>query len=379
MKNCKSVLFLCLFGLFICQVTAQEVDKLSFTNDGWAYPTAQIKPVKGKKVKNVILMIGDGMGLTQVSTAWVANKGHLFLDNFTCTGLSRTTAANKLITDSGAAGTAIATGQKTTYHSVGVDTSGNPLSSLSKLAHKKGLATGIMVTCGITDATPAAFCANNADREQEEELATDYVNCTVDYVFGGGSGFFTKRTDNRNLLEEIRANGYQTPTTWAETKKITKGKIFALLEEGQLPLAVERGTLFQEGVMHGINSLSKNKKGFFAMVEGSRIDDCGHWNHLPQLMHEMFDFDKTIGKILQWAEKDGQTLVILLADHETGGLTLLDGDVKRGFVKGNFSTTGHSGIQVPVYAFGPKAELFTGLYENTEVFQKIAALLKLLK
>jgi alkaline phosphatase len=123
--------------------------------------------------------------------------------------------------------------------------------------------------------------------------------------------------------------------------------------------------------------LNQNKKGFFAMLEGSRIDDCGHENNLPRLMEEVFDFDQTIGKVLQWAEKDGQTLVIVLADHETGGLTLLDGDIKTGKVSGNFSTKGHSGILVPVYAYGPGAQNFTGIYENTEVFNKIVKLLKL--
>jgi alkaline phosphatase len=147
--------------------------------------------------------------------------------------------------------------------------------------------------------------------------------------------------------------------------------------EGQLPLAKERGDLFTKASLHAIDLLSQNKKGFFAMLEGSRIDDCGHWNDMPKLMEEVFDFDRTIGKVLKWAEKDGQTLVIVLADHETGGLTLLDGDIKTGTVSGNFSSKGHSGIMVPVYAYGPRADEFAGIYENTEVFQKIVKLLNL--
>lgn len=113
------------------------------------------------------------------------------------------------------------------------------------------------------------------------------------------------------------------------------------------------------------------------MLEGSRIDDCGHWNDLPKLIDEVLDFDRSIGEVLKWAEKDGETLVIVLADHETGGLILLDGDLKSGSVTGSFSSMEHSGIMVPVYAYGPGAEEFSGIYENTEIFYKITQLLHL--
>ena len=370
-------LFLCTFLLSGKITSAQhKKDKLHYTGvETWLAVT--VKPVTGNKVKNVILMVGDGMGLNQVSAAWIANKGRLSLDNFPVTGLSRTTAANKLITDSGAAGTAMASGKKTNYHSVGVDTEGNALPSLTTLANKKGLSTGIVVTCNITDATPAAFCGNNVDRNDLEEIATDFLQCNVDYIFGGGSKEFNQRADKRNLIAEMRAKGYQTPATWEETRAINNGKVLALLNAGQLPLADKRGKLHQEAAMHAINMLSKNKHGFFAMIEGSRIDDCGHWNDLPKLVSEIGDFDQTIGRVLQWAEKDGETLVIVLADHETGGLTLLDGDVKKGAVQCHFSTSGHSGILVPVYAYGPQAATFGGIYENTEVFEKIKLLLNL--
>ena len=350
----------------------------SYANDK-SYETVKVLPVKGKKVKNVILMIGDGMGLVQVSAAWVANHGKLNLDNCTSTGFSRTWCANKLITDSGAAGTAMATGSKTNYHCISVDPQGNNLNSLTDLAHSGGLKTGIVVTCNLPDATPAVFCANNIDRDKEEEIAADYLNCNVDYLFGAGRERFNKRTDRRDLLAEMQQKGYQVCTTWDETSKIKSGKVFSVPEEGQLAYARERGDIFSQACLHAIGLLSQNKKGFFAMLEGSRIDDCGHFNDLPRLMEEVFDFDQTIGRVMQWAENDGQTLVIVLADHETGGLTLFDGDIKSGSVTGNFSSKGHSGIMVPVYAYGPGAEEFAGIYENTEVFNKIVKLLKLKK
>lgn len=360
-------------GQYTTEVTA---NKNTYTNTT-PYRTVNVKPVTGKKVKNVILMIGDGMGLVQVSSAWVANHGNLNIDNCMYTGFSRTYCANKLITDSGAAGTAMATGQKTNYHSVSVSVDNSELVSLTDLAHDSGLTTGIVVTCNLPDATPSGFCANSPDRDHDEDVAADYLSCNVDYVLGAGRAQFNKRSDNRDLLAELRQKGYQVCTTWDETSKISCGKVFSILEDGQLPLARDRGDLFAKACLHSIGILSQNKKGFFAMLEGSRIDDCGHWNDLPRLMEEVLDFDKTIGEILKWAEKDGETLVIILADHETGGLSLTDGDINTGTVTGNFSTSGHSGIIVPVYAYGPGADNFTGIYENTEVFYKIVRLLKL--
>jgi alkaline phosphatase len=362
--------------LLVCQTVPASLPDKSLYTVTKPYETVKVKKVKGKSVKNVILMIGDGMGLVQVSAAWVANHGSLNIDNCTYSGFSRTWCADKLITDSGAAGTAMATGSKTNYHCISVDTEGKPLNSLTDLAHAGGLSTGIVVTCNLSDATPSVFCANNVDRDREEEIAADYLNCNVDYIFGAGREKFNKRTDKRDLLNEMKNKGYQVCTTWEETERITYGKVFSVPEEGQLPLAPERGDLFARAVMHSLSLLSRNSKGFFAMYEGSRIDDCGHSNDMPALVEEVFDFDRTIGKVMQWAEKDGHTLVIILADHETGGLTLLDGSISTGTVRGNFSTTGHSGILVPVYAYGPGAEEFAGIYENTDVFRKISGLLQ---
>lgn len=327
------------------------------------------------RIKNVVLMIGDGMGLTQVSAAWIANRGQLYFEQFTCTGLSKTTAANKLITDSGAGATAMASGQKTIYHAVGVDTVGRDLATLTDIAHKKGLATGIVVACSLTDATPASFAANNIDREEEEEIATDFLESNVDILFGGGRRFFNQRKDQRDLLKEMAGKGYEVITSSTDYLKSSQSKILALVENGQLEIAPKRGPVFQEASIHTLNLLKARKKGFFALLEGSRIDDMGHMNNLPGVVEEVLDFDQTIGRVLKWAAEDGETLVIVTADHETGGLTLLDGDLSTGRVSGKFSTGGHSGVMVPVYAWGPSAENFTGIYENTALFHKIMALL----
>lgn len=342
------------------------------------YQVKSLQPTKGKKVKNVILMIADGMGISHYSSAWIANKGQMNIENCMYTGLVKTFCTNKLITDSGAAGTAMATGNKTNYHSVAVDANNNPLNSITDLAIEKGLATGVVVTCGLTDATPATFCANNVDREEEEELAVDYLDCGVDFIFGGGRNkFHNRKSDKRDLIKEMEEKGYQVCNTLDETMNTENNKVFAVLEEGQLPLATKRGEVFPKATGKALEVLSKNKNGFFVMLEGSRIDDCGHENDLPKLVAEIGDFDRTVGQVLQWAEKDGKTLVIILSDHETGGLTITDGNIAKGEVVGKFSNKGHSGILVPVYTYGPQADQFTGIIDNTDIFKKIKKILNL--
>lgn len=341
------------------------------------YEVTKITPPKGKKVKNVILMIGDGMSLMHVYSAWTANRGKLFLDNCQSVGLSKTYCADKLITDSGAGGTALATGQKTNYHYVGVDTQGRPLESLIDLASDKGKSTGLAVTCRLWDATPADFCCHNSDRDAEAAVVTGYVDCKADYVFGGGAQLFENREDGRDLFKELRDKGYQTPRSWEDLVAIKSGKVFAVPYPKDTPLPAERGDLLARASLKGIDLLDQNKNGFFMMIEGSQLDDYGHFNDLDLLMQETHDFDRTIGAIYEWAAKDGETLVVVTADHETGGLTLVDGDLQEGKIVCKFSTGGHSGVMVPVYAFGPGAEEFTGIYENTAVFDKIKKLLGL--
>ena len=341
------------------------------------YKVEKIAAPKGKKVKNVILMIGDGMSLMHIEAAWTVNRGHLWLENAQATGISKTPASNRLITDSGSGGTSLATGYKTRYHAVGVDPGGKPLKSLVDYAKGKGLSAGVAVTCRLWDATPMDFLSHNIDRDNEQELLAGMVKSPVDYVFGGGAKYFLHRDDGRNLFDELQQKGYHISRTFDDLLQVKSGKVYCVPYDVDTPLPDERGDLLARASLKGIDLLHQNKKGFFMMIEGSQLDDYGHFNQLDMLMKETLDFDRTIGRVMQWAANDGQTLVVVTADHQTGGLTVLGGDVNNGTVIGNFSTTDHSGTMVPVYAFGPGAEQFTGFMNNTDIFWKIKKLLKL--
>ena len=355
---------------------AQNKNIQTYTLDK-PYVVEKVQAPKGKKIKNVILMIGDGMSLMDVYSGWVCNRGHLWLENAQYTGLSATYCYNKLITDSGAGGTALATGHKTLYHAVGVDPQGKPLKSLIDLAKAKGKDAGIAVTCRLWDATPADFCCHNIDRDKEQEIVADYVNSSVDYVFGGGAQYFTDRKDGRNIFNELKAKGYHISTSWDDLAGWKNSKVFCVPYAVDTPLPDERGDLLARASMKGINLMNQNKKGFFMMVEGSQLDDYGHSNELDLLMKELHDFDRTVGEVMKWAAKDGQTLVIVTADHETGGLTLHGGDINTGRIEAKFASTEHTGVMVPIYAFGPGSEQFTGFLDNTDIFWKIKKLLKM--
>lgn len=340
------------------------------------YAVEKLQAPKGKKVKNVILMIGDGMSLMHVYTAWAANRGKLWLENAQATGLSKTWAVKKLVTDSGSGGTSLATGVKTVYHAVGVDPEGKPLTSLVDVAKELGKDAGMAVTCRLWDATPCDFCCHNIDRDKEEELVGDYPTSSVDFVFGGGAQKFTNRKDGRDIFKELQKKGYHVSRTLDDFFAYDKNsRIFAVPYDKDTPLPDERGDLLARASMKGISLMNQNKNGFFMMIEGSQLDDYGHFNQLDLLMKETLDFDKTIGEVMKWAAKDGETLVVVTADHETGGLTLVNGNKDEGRVECCFSSKDHTGAMVPVYAFGPGAENFTGIFENTDVFKKIKKLM----
>lgn len=340
------------------------------------YAVEKLQAPKGKKVKNVILMIGDGMSLMHVYTAWAANRGKLWLENAQATGLSKTWAVKKLVTDSGSGGTSLATGVKTVYHAVGVDPEGKPLTSLVDVAKELGKDAGMAVTCRLWDATPCDFCCHNIDRDKEEELVGDYPTSGVDFVFGGGAQKFTNRKDGRDIFKELQKKGYHVSRTLDDFFAYDKNsRIFAVPYDKDTPLPDERGDLLARASMKGISLMNQNKNGFFMMIEGSQLDDYGHFNQLDLLMKETLDFDQTVGEVMKWAAKDGETLVVVTADHETGGLTLVNGNKEEGRVECCFSSKDHTGAMVPVYAFGPGAENFTGIFENTDVFKKIKKLM----
>lgn len=336
-----------------------------------------VQPTGKKRPKNIILMIGDGMGLAHVYSAMTANGGHLYLENFKNIGFSKTYSSDNYITDSAAGGTALSSGVKTYNGAIGVDPDKKPVPNIRELAEKKGLKTGLVSTSAITHATPASFIAHVSSRSSYEDIAADFLKTNIDVFIGGGIKNFEARKDGKNLSKELKDKGYQVLYNIDDIQKVKSGKLAGFTaQEHDAPMP-ERGEVLVPATQTAINLLSQGKKGFFLMVEGSQIDFLAHENKTPGVVLETLDFDRAIGAALKFAAANKETLIIVTADHETGGMTLNGGDYKRGSVTGKFTSGGHTGIAVPVYAFGPGADQFTGFMENTDIAKKMMKLLKL--
>lgn len=339
------------------------------------YATVKVNEPDGRKVKNIILMIGDGMGMEQISAAWVCNGGKLNLDNFTNVGIQRTYSANRLVTDSAAAGSALATGHKTNNGMISMTPDTVAVKSLAEEAMEKGKRTGAAVTCRVNDATPAVFFSHSASRKNQEDIVEQMAGSGVYFLAGGGTKFWRDREDGKDISEDVKARGYSYVETKEDLMAVENGPVIALMDSYELKPSLDRGDILPASVTKALELLD-NRKGFFLMIEGSMIDDGGHDNKAGHTMEEIFDFDRTLGIVLEWAAKDGQTLVIVTADHATGGMTLLSGSIDEKRIRVNYSTTGHNGIALPVFAWGPHSEDFVGIYENTELSDRIRALIR---
>ena len=352
MKRSGSFLYLFLTMLFIISCSTQGEEE--------------------QDTKNIILLIGDGMSFAHVQAGILASEDSLNIQEFKHIGFIQTSSANAFITDSGAAGTALATGVKTNNGAIGVDPDGQPVRSILHISSDNGLATGLIASSAITHATPASFIAHQPSRNMAEAIALDFLNTDIDVFIGGGRDHFELREDGRNLLEELEADGYRIANTLEEVKQTGSGKLAALLAPNSpLSYLEGRGEMLPDGTETAINILNQNPEGFFLMVEGSQIDWSAHSNDITGVVAEMLDFDRAVGKALEFARKDGNTLVIVTSDHDTGGMGLHGFDPETREITAGWTTGGHTGLIQPVFAWGPGSENFAGIYENTAIFDKM--------
>lgn len=345
-------------------------------------PPVTPKQIKNKKEvpKNIIIMIADGTGLSQISATQFYQLEPSNYERFKHIGLIKTSSSSDLITDSAAGATAFSAGVKTYNGAIGVNTDTIATPTLLENLSERGYATGVIATSTITHATPASFYAHVKFRKMEEEIAEALTNSSVDFFAGGGLKFFNDRSDQKNLLDELSKNGFEIETTSLNVNTpIDPNKKYGyLLADGGMSKMIDgRGPFLKDATTLGISYLNKNEEGFFLMVEGSQIDWGGHANDGDYLIGEMIDFDVVLGEVLDFAKKDKNTLVIVTADHETGGFTLASDDGNYNKIKPSFSTGGHSATMVPVFAYGPGAQEFSGIYENTDIHKKIKELLDL--
>jgi alkaline phosphatase len=297
--------------------------------------------------KYVFMFIGDGMAASQRQMAeyyvqeTTGDKNfRLLMDQFPVTGINTTHSMNTLVTDSAAAGTALATGHKTDNGMIAVLPDGTKLDSVIDVAQKRGMKTGLITTTRLTHATPAAFASNNLNRDNENEIANDFLESNVDFFAGGGYRNFiskdekgSKRKDDRDLTKEFKEAGYNvfigedSSDEFMNLKAEKNQKVFAAITKSHMPYEIDRVNSKPEVpsladmTEKGIEVLSKNKKGFFMMVEGGRIDHAAHANDAASVINDTLAFEKAVEAAYKFYEKHPkQTLILVAADHETGGL-----------------------------------------------------------
>lgn len=345
--------------------TPKEIYKPTFESDG-----------TDRKIKNVILLIGDGNGLAQLAAAMYANNNQLTLTQLKNLGLIKTQSADDFTTDSAAAGTALASGQKVKNRSIGMLPDGTPATNLPEYLAPYGFNSGIITTDHLTGATPAAFFAHQPERDLTRNIATDLAKSPLSLFIGGGKSDFmgseTVQLDNLEMAGFILAPSLQV----LASQKAAKTGYFAS-NRGLPKMSDGRLDFLPEATKAGIDFLDSKNQPFFLMIESAFIDSGGHANEVGTVIKEGIDFDQAVAQALRFADRDGQTLVLVTADHETGGVTIPQGNTADNTVELEFSTEDHTGLMVPVFAYGPHSHVFRGVYENTEIFSKLINVLHL--
>jgi len=333
--------------------------------------------------RNIILFIGDGMGLSQVTAGRVAS-GVFNLDRFPVGGFVATHSQDQFVTDSAASATAYATGFKTTNGALSWSVFDKPLPTLFEYAQQEGKGTGVAVTCTLTHATPAAFMAHIDSRDRHLEIAEQIADSEVDVLIGGGWGYFVPadqegslRKDDQDLLAKLAAR-MPVVLSAEEMRKQTPGKALAAFLARKDPASLpDRDYSLAEVTRIALQVLSQSENGFVLLVEASQIDWRGHDNDTAGIVNEVIDFDGAVGEGLDFAQADGSTLVIVTADHETGGYAVQKGSVKvKEVTSGKFTTGGHTATMVPLFAYGPASEEFGGIHDNNWVGKKLISLVR---
>ena len=318
-----------------------------------------ISSYANEPIKQVIFIIGDGMGLNQMCK--LDSPNHFERANYI--GLSKTYSASHKVTDSAAGGTALACGVKTQNGMLGMNADSIPVNSILSVLKEKGFSTGLVASCRINHATPASYYAHQPNRNMDAEILADLYANGPDVFVAGGNKLLS--------IESLEKAGYKYVDNIGDLQKQENGKVACVLATEDMPNALERGNEITLGTAEAIRLLEKNEKGFFIMIEGSQIDWAGHNNQADYMLAEMQDINKVIGLCMDYADANPGTLVIITADHETGGTTIV-GEEKEY----KYSTGNHTGAMVPVYSYGTGAENFSGIFENTTFKDKILNLMQ---
>lgn len=335
-----------------------------------------------KPIKNIIFLIGDGTGLAQLQAGATVNNANykngngLTIFNMKYVGLQNTSAKDSYTTDSAAGGSALATGELHNNRHISMSEDGVAYPSMADVMYAAGYACGVVTLGNVADATPAAFYGHSVERDNSDEITSYLLDGKLTLLNGAGMSVFTRRNDGKDILSELKKQ-YRISTSIDDINADNK-KVICIDERMDLAASEETLTMLADATNQAIKKLSTtNDKGFFLMVEGAKIDYAGHANSFPGSVMETLSFDLAVKAALEFADSNGETLVVVTGDHETGGLTLVDGNVANGHLTARYMTDDHTPLMLPVFSYGPGSSEFIGVYKNTQIFHKMKKLLGL--
>jgi len=354
--------YLFIFIIFASFVSCNKNDNTNQLN---------IKPIVEEQPLSIIVLLADGLGINQITAAW-HEQDFLNLQQYPYTGLVFTHAYNRFVTESGAANTAMMTGTKTNYGFLAIDQNEMPLETLYEYTKKNNYLTGLITSSYMADATIASLLSHRKDRHEHEKIILDYYHNYPDFAVAGGQKHFDKRADGKNLLDSLSAKGVSVFYTLNEMKLINNLPCLGMMHESLPPyLSDGREDFLYQSSMKALDLFSDEP--FFLFIESAHIDKAGHDMNIADQLEETLEYDRLAGLALDYAKKHDNVLVVALSDHESGALTLLSGN-NFDYIP-NYAIDEHSGEMVAIFAYGPGAEKFTGMMDNTDIYFKIKNLI----
>lgn len=329
--------------------------------------------VAAQTPKNIILFIADGAGAGHYTAMQNARLAAFSVGRMPVVGLATTRSADRNVTDSAAAATALATGFKTRYEMLGIDPSGNALQTVLELAETRGKATGVVTTGQFFDATPAAFTAHAPHRDRHAEIVAQQLRSGAELIIGTGAKALAAEK-LAHVPAAAKAQGYTYVTSRAELDAAANAaKVLAAFPEQTRDMDYPEAPL-PHLTRFALDRLRREANGFFLMVEHEGTDSASHQNNTPDVNASLISFDTAIGIALDFAAASKDTLVVVTSDHETGGMRVTE-TKQLGRFRIEWSTTDHTAVAVPVFAFGPGSAAFAGFYDNTDVGRRLMAFL----
>lgn len=356
----KNLFFIFLIALFLSCGKSNE------------YAAPAIHPVPANQALSIIVLLGDGMGIPQITAAWHENQ-QLNLQAFPYTGLLLNHTSDQFVTESGAAATAMFTGTKTKYGYQGIDPQGHYLESLYTYLKRKDYLTGIITSTFITDATLASLYSHGDDRYAYENIALDFYHSYPDFAIGGGQNHFDHRSDQLNLIDSLSAKGLSIHYNESGISDMSSLPAIGFMHALRPPYLLDgRSDFLISGSLKALDLMGSQP--FFLFIESGLIDNAGHDNSIENQVEETKELDQLAGLLMNYAQSRENVLVLVLTDHESGALTLLQGNGMQ-YIP-NYAIDEHCGNMVPTFAFGPGAENFTGMMDNREIYYRLIDLIE---